>query len=88
MGQPRPFHLSAENDHLLAQDGIFDQQVGFGSGYIRKGAQGRRDGGWFHPPLELMENPIGKRNPERARGRDHSISGYGRIVIKTNAHPG
>jgi hypothetical protein len=84
MGQTRPFYLSAENDHLLTKEGIFHQQVGFASGYIRKGAQGQCDGGWFHPSLELMENPIGKRHPERARGRDHSVSGYGGIVIKTD----
>jgi hypothetical protein len=44
----------------LAKDGILHQQFGFASGYIRKGAQGRRDGGWFHPILELMEKSIGK----------------------------
>jgi hypothetical protein len=62
IGQPRPIYLSAENDHLLTQDGIFHQQVGFASGYISKGAQGQCDGGWFHPPLDLMVNAIGKRN--------------------------
>jgi hypothetical protein len=82
--QSRPFYLASENDYLLTQEGIFHQQVGFASGYIRKGAQGECDGGWFHPSLELMENPIGKRHPERARGRDHSVSGYGGIVIKTD----
>ena len=88
MGQPRPFYLSAENDYLLTQDGIFHQQVGFCSGDIHKGAQGECDGGWFQPILELMENPIGKRNPERARGRDHSVSGYGGIVIEADDNPG
>jgi hypothetical protein len=63
MGQPRTFPLAAENDHLQAQEGIFHRQVGFASGCLRKGAQGRRDGGWFHPILELMVNAIGKRNP-------------------------
>jgi hypothetical protein len=76
MGQPRTFHLAAENDHLQAQEGIFHQQVDFASGDIRKGAQGQYDGGWFYPTLDLMVKPISKRNPERAGGRDHSVSGY------------
>jgi hypothetical protein len=87
MGQPRPLYLSAEDDYLLTQEDIFHRQVGFASGYIRKGAQGECDGGWFHPTLDLMVKPIGKRNPERARGRVHSASGYGGIVIKTNDNP-
>jgi hypothetical protein len=72
----------------LAQDGVFHQQVGFASGYIRKGAQGECDGGWFHPILELIKNPIEKRNPERTWGRVHWLSGYGGIMMKTDDHPG
>jgi hypothetical protein len=86
--QSRPFYLASENDYLLTQEGIFHQQVGFASGYIRKGAQGECDGGWFHQSLDLMVKPIGKRNPERAGGRDHPVSGYGGIVMKTNDNPG
>ena len=54
ISQSRPFHLPAEDDYLLTQDGVFHQRVGFGSGYIRKGAQGECDGGWFQPIPELM----------------------------------
>jgi hypothetical protein len=35
-----------------------------------------------------MLNPIGKRNPERAGGRVYLVSGYRRIVIKTNDNSG
>ena len=82
MDQPRTFPLAAENDHLRTQEDILHRQVGFASGYIRKGAQGRRDGGWFHPPPDLMVKPISKRNPERAGGRSHWLYGYGGIVMK------
>ncbi|MBN1440350.1 MAG: hypothetical protein JW929_13160 [Anaerolineales bacterium] len=88
LGQPRPFHLSAEKDYLLTQDGIFHRQVGFASGYIRKGVQGQCDGGWFHPSLDLMVKPISKSNPERTGGRDYSVSGYGEFVIKTDDNSG
>jgi len=87
MGQTRTFPLAAENDHLRTQEGIFHRQVGFASGCLRKGAQGECDGGWFCPPLDLMVNPIGNRNLERAGGRDHSASGYGGIASKTDDNP-
>jgi hypothetical protein len=35
-----------------------------------------------------MFNPMGKRNPERAGGRVHLVSGYRGIVIKTNDNSG
>jgi len=44
-----PFHLSLENDELLAEEGIFRQKLGLAPAKVGQGLQRQRGSEWFGP---------------------------------------
>jgi hypothetical protein len=53
-GTGRPFHLSAQNDELLTQQGVFCHQFGLASGKVSQHPQHERSGVRFGPSDEAV----------------------------------
>jgi hypothetical protein len=53
-GTDGSFHLSAEDDELLAEEGVFCHEFGLASGKVSHGSQKKRGIGWFGPVDEAV----------------------------------
>ena len=58
VGKLRPFDRAFEDDKLLAEDGILDEEVGFGSRQIRNGTDREGDIGRFGPGFDSFFDAI------------------------------
>jgi hypothetical protein len=52
IGQVRPFHLAVEHNELLAEHGVFGDEVGFTAGHISQGGSDEGSGRWLSPSLD------------------------------------
>jgi len=52
VGQLRSFHLAVEHNELLAEHGVFGDEVGFAAGHICQRCGDEGNGSWFSPLLD------------------------------------
>ena len=49
VGQVRSFHLAVEDNELLAEHGVFGNEIGLAAGHICQRGGDENSGGWFSP---------------------------------------
>jgi len=57
-GIGRPFHLSSQDDHLLAQQGVFCHQLGLATGLVSQRRKQQRGGVGCGPGDEAVVQPL------------------------------
>ena len=73
MGQLGTLHLPLEDDELLAQHGIFGQEIGAAAGQVKQAASGNRGRGWFGPEFDVFVNPAAQEGPGNEKVKHHSL---------------